>query len=696
MVVQIKKSNLNNGKPIIDLNVWLCDLTYTQQSIAADTIPMAIGCIATYVEDRFEFNQPVRLFKYPEKLCLALDEGPIPDIIGFSNYCWNSTLSLEFAKVIRKYSPKTVIVFGGPHYPIDSFEQEVFLTKRPEIDFYIPKEGEVAFADLVEELWQNNLNINKAKLKELKSVHCISENGSAQLPPFVNRLTSLDDIPSPYTTGKLDEFFDGRLMPLLQTNRGCPFTCTFCVEGVSYYSKVRKNTTNKVVNEIEYMGLKMSQVEGDITRNDLFIADSNFGMYPNDIDTCKAIRRGRDKYSWPEYINVATGKNRKERVIEAARILDGGLRLSGSVQSLDEGVLDKVKRKNISTEQLMDLGLEAKKAGVNSYSEIILGLPGDSKDAHFSTIRKIMDAGFNIILPWQLMILPGSQMGTEESIKEFGMVLRHRVLPRCFGHFSTLGEDIICAEIEEVCVANNTLSFEDYLECRRLNLFVAIFYNDGIFSSLLKLFRILEVSPFKWIQIMMETNLKSGLDTIISEFKQATTEELWNKRNELDEYTRDSKVIQKYIDGELGRNNLFYFRTLAITQQIEALSELARSATLTLLAEELKDSPFLIKFVDDALDFNTAKLSNIFIDNEVIPEVSLTYDIELFENEMDPTSVEKYNFGNDRAYKFMHTDEQKKSIKNYSKVFGSGNVGLARIMARVYVKKLYRSPVPIN
>ena len=498
------KNSLIKSKNTLDLNVWLCDLTYTQQSIAADTIPMAIGCVATFAESRFNFSQPIKLFKYPEKLCMELDKGPIPDIIGFSNYCWNTTLSLEFAKVIRKHSPKTVIIFGGPHYPIDAAEQETFLKQRPEIDFYVPKEGEVAFCDLINELWKNDLDVHLTKLNEIKSVHCIIDK-KAQLPAFAHRLTSLDDIPSPYTTGKLDEFFDGRLMPLLQTNRGCPFTCTFCVEGIDYYSKIRKNTTNKVVNEIEYMGLKMSQVESDVVRNDLFIADSNFGMYSNDIETCKAIKKGRDKYSWPEYINVATGKNRKERVIEAAKILDGALRLSGSVQSLDKGVLDKVKRKNISTDQLMDLGLEAKNSGVNSYSEIILGLPGDSKEAHFSTIMKIMNAGFNIILPWQLMILPGSELGSEKSVKEFGMVLRHRVLPRCFGHFSTLGENIVCAEIEEVCVENNTLSFEDYLECRRLNLFVAIFYNDAIFSSLLKLFRILGASPFKWVQIMMES-----------------------------------------------------------------------------------------------------------------------------------------------------------------------------------------------
>ena len=35
-------------------------------------------------------------------------------------------------------------------------------------------------------------------------------------------------IPSPYLSGRLDQFLDGKLMPVIQTNRGCPFSCTFC------------------------------------------------------------------------------------------------------------------------------------------------------------------------------------------------------------------------------------------------------------------------------------------------------------------------------------------------------------------------------------------------------------------------------------------------------------------------------------
>ena len=272
-----------------DSKIWLCDLTYTQQTVAADTMPMAIGCIAEYTEKQLALTTKIPLFKYPEDLIKELEVGPIPRVLGFSNYVWNLSLSSEIAKFVKVLVPQTVVVFGGPNYPTTDEERQNFLTEHPEIDFYVVGEGEAAFADLTEALLANNFYTEAVKQLALPSVHCLDATGKGIFPPKRDRMVELDEIPSPYTSGRLDKFFDGKLMPLLQTNRGCPFSCTFCVEGDSYYSKIRKYSTERVCADVEYIGNHMHAIRSTSSRNDLFIADSNFGMYPSDIETCLAL-----------------------------------------------------------------------------------------------------------------------------------------------------------------------------------------------------------------------------------------------------------------------------------------------------------------------------------------------------------------------------------------------------------------------
>ena len=79
------------------------------------------------------------------------------------------------------------------------------------------------------------------------------------------------------------------------------------------------------------------------------------------------------------------------------------------------------------------------------------------------------------MLMYQLMILPGTELGSKNTKKEYEMKTQFRVVPRCFGYYDILGEVISVAEIEEICTSTNTLSFDDYLECRTMNIIVNIF-----------------------------------------------------------------------------------------------------------------------------------------------------------------------------------------------------------------------------
>ena len=681
------------GHPASDLRIWLADLTYTQQTIAADVIPNAIGGICTYTEEQIALTHPIRMFKYPEKLIEGLNEGAIPDVIGFSNYVWNFTLSYRIAEVIKKVRPDTVIVFGGPNYPTMPAEQEDFLRRHPVIDFYIIKEGEAAFAGLTQALIETNGDVEAIKRRSMPSLHCIDSDDNAHLTKNLDRITDLTAIPSPYLNGRMDEFFDGRLLPIVQTNRGCPFACTFCVEGDIYYNKVRRNKRDKVAGELIYIGEKMKSLREQGGRNDLFIADSNFGMYREDLDTAHVLAHTRETYGWPEYINVATGKNQKERVLEASRIIDGALRLSGSVQSLDPGVLENIKRSNIDADGLKELGLKSGEVGANTYSEIILALPGDSLKAHKSTVQTVMNAGFTNIYLFQLMLLPGTEMATEESKTNYGMTTQYRVLPRCYGHYEVLGERVVAAEIEEICVSNSTLSFDDYVHARRLHLVVTIFYNDGIFGSLLKLLRHLEIPVYRWMEALLEDDVPESLKPLFDSFEKETREELWESRAELEQFVLQEGIVERFIDGDLGNNLLFVHKTLGITRYLEDLAEHAQQTFLKVLGEYGHDCAKIHQFVRDALVFHCARASNLFVRSAPAPTAVLHYDVNAFLNDDAGLNVDEIQLDSPTRYHFVLDESQKALIDRYLGIYGDSPVSIGRILSKVHVKKLFRHGV---
>ena len=85
-------------------------------------------------------------------------------------------------------------------------------------------------------------SFNKEKFLSEPIPDCVSHNidGKIQYAFANEQIKKLDEIPSPYTTGLMDKFFDGRLNPIIQTSRGCPFRCTFCADGTDMVNQVNK------------------------------------------------------------------------------------------------------------------------------------------------------------------------------------------------------------------------------------------------------------------------------------------------------------------------------------------------------------------------------------------------------------------------------------------------------------------------
>lgn len=673
------------------IKIWLVDPTYTQQQISSEAIPSPIGGIAVNTEALLNLESDIKIFKYPEKLIESLQINGFPDVIGFSNYIWNFQLSYSIATVIKEINPQTIIIMGGPNYPISSNEKELFLRKYSNVDFYVSGEGELAFPNLISILIKNNLEKKSLKF-DIPSIQFIDDDGKAHVSEPIERISDLSEIPSPYLLGKLDKFFDGKLQPTIQTTRGCPFACTFCVEGEQYYSKVSRTNLTKIDAELNYVGRKMNEVKKLGGRNDLWIVDSNFGMYSQDLDTCKIISQCQEKYGWPENIQCDTGKNNKARVLNAAKLVNGAIRLSGAVQSLDKQVLVNVKRSNISSDALMQMAVEAAEIDTSTKSDLILGLPGESIKTHFDSIKTIMDAGFNYLQTNQLMMLPGTELSDQITRNKFGMKTKFRVLPRCFGHYEIMNKKVIAAEVEEICVSNDSLTFEDYIQCRKMHLLTHIFYNDGLFSTALKFLKDLNISVFRLLEIMYSRNMPELLKELFNKFEEDTRNELWDDEEKLLQFIEKPGTIEKYISGDIGYNLLFVYKAIAMNKYIIELKNFVMDSMKEILKENNKNTEENLNFVSEILEFDLCCCSNIFHDKNKNPKRKFNFDIQHFQEIKNFTNITDIKLTEPREIEFLLNSDQENIIERSIKLYSDDDLGISRILTKVFFKKLLRSP----
>jgi radical SAM superfamily enzyme YgiQ (UPF0313 family) len=353
--------------------IFLADLRYDYSGVLAnDTFPLGVAYMKA-VMDRDLPEVQSRLFAYPGKLYDALREDP-PDVLMVSNYVWNEALSCQFARLAKRINPRILTVMGGPNIQIEPHRQIDWFQRHPELDVYALGEGDFLAAEIVKRLLDAGMSIEKLGDKGLPSSVYRAADGAILRDETWDRHKEIGEIPSPFLTGILDEFFDGRLTPMMETNRGCPFTCTFCSQGTGWYTKVHNFPVDRIRDEIFYIARKIVECSPEITA--LRLADSNYGMFERDIQISSFLGETQKLYRWPTFIDATTGKNRPDRIIKSMEQVSGAMMLYQSVQSLDDLVLRNVKRQTIKLEAYEALQVYMRGRGMRSNSDLILGLPG--------------------------------------------------------------------------------------------------------------------------------------------------------------------------------------------------------------------------------------------------------------------------------------------------------------------------------
>ena len=685
----IKESSLkNNTKP---LKIYLGDLTYDTVTISAESIPLNIGFVAAYCKKQFGENVELTLFKYIGDLEKAINENP-PDILALSNYVWNRNLSYEMFSMMSEIDSDTLLVWGGPNFPIDLPSQRKFMKKYSKIDVYVPVDGETGFANTVERALRSRSHseIRSTVLSEpIDGGVTRGENDEIKYTIPIIRIKTLDEIPSPYTTGLLDKFFDGKLTPMMQTNRGCPFHCTFCADGKDEVNRVTSFGLERVIDELNYI----TNHKHEKTHNMIF-SDLNFGMYPRDREISKHLAKLQTEHNYPDFIYISTGKNQKEKIIEAIKTLKDSMPLWMSVQSLDQNVLKNIRRDNISTDQMLALQPAIKDAGLQTRAEVILGLPGETHENHMKTLRDLVNARMDEIQVHTCMMLDGSEMGTPAERKKWDLHTKFRVLQRDFAKLSN-GKTVL--EFEEVSVSSPQMSFEEYVDMRILA-FVTYVTNRGtVYDPIIKFLREQNLDVFDYFCKIKDDiqNAPQTVQNIFQRFKDSTINELWDSPEEIIEnYQKDSEY-QKLLDGKEGINVMYnYLAEVTAESMDDWAGYILEIAYDFINASEKKDIAWKAKFQDVSNFCRGTAHNTLGTDRmQTNPSFEFKYDVMKWLEETHDTNLDNFLLKYPYRISFELTENPFKSVQDTLNAYGDTMVGKSKALRMISSTNLWRHPV---
>jgi len=663
----------------LPLKIYMGDLTHDTILLVSDTIPINIGFIASFAKKIFGDQITMTLFKYPQTIIDAIIKDP-PDILALSNYSWNSNLSEQICKIAKKIKPDIITVQGGANFPHKETEQLKFLSNRPNTDAHIELEAELSFCNLIE----NVLGKSGNKIFEFPIDGCVfipPETRGSSKPELIkglqpNRIRDLDDIPSPYLNGILDSFFDGRLTPFLETNRGCPFRCTFCHTGNDFFQKINKFSMERIKEEISYIASRVSN-PGIVN---LHIADTNFGMYERDREVTEALRKAHDQFGWPMQIMATTGKNNKARVIDITSVLGSMFSVNMSVQSMDETVLKNIKRSNIKLEDYMDVNKHLRNEGRSTKGELILPLPGETKESFTKGLMSIIDGGVSGIGIYTLMMLHGTEFQNPEYINEYKIKGKFRIVPLNFGQYG--GGDIVL-DYEEAAVETKDMSFQEYLDLRRLALLVETLHNGRPFEEF---FRYMIDNGISRSQFLLEiynniSNAPEDIKQISDDFTSETKGELWDSESELIKHYNVSENYEKLLQGKVGGNLIYKYKSnnlvYAHKSWIKFLSLMCKNMVKSIASnKEINTiSQFCNNRLNGLLD-KTADTSPIFMQTN--------YNVVAWFKSDESNKLSDFSIdGSPIVYKFYYSQDQLKVRSDQFKRYGTDINALSKIVTRV-------------
>ena len=429
-------------------------------------LPYAAGALVAYAKNNQEINSYFnfeKIYFIREQTQSLAEKLKTSCVVGFSSYIWNFEFNKVLAEKVKQKNPDCIIIFGGHNINPDGS----LLNECPFIDFLIHGEGEEIFSKLLLALAKG---INIQKIPNIS----YREDGMPKNTPLIP--VSGSDYPSPYLSGCFDdilnEYPDMDFQAIVETSRGCPYCCTYCDWG-NLNSKVKKFPLNKIYAELDWFSENKIKF--------LMGADANFGIFERDEKIVDKMVELHHISGFPENFQTSYAKLSNERIFRMTKKLhksgmDKGVTIS--YQTLSNTALVNVKRDNIAVETFSDLLKKYNRDEIATYTELIIGLPGETFESFIQGIDIILNAGqHNSIYFHNCEWLPCSEMEKESYVEKFK--IRTSLIPLNQPHREQLENDEV-KEFSKIVTSTYTMSPEEWIEMNLYSVVVQCFHFYGL------------------------------------------------------------------------------------------------------------------------------------------------------------------------------------------------------------------------
>ncbi len=396
---------------------------------------LAIRYLKAYAEP--DFNIQIKEYTIKDPILNIVTDlyQQKPKVIGFSCYIWNIEETIKVVNLLKKVDPSLIIVLGGPEVTYDTRE---WMEKVPEVDFIVMGEGEQTFKQLLTEI-QNNHNFKKVPGIALR------ENQQIVITPQMNKL-DLKELPSPYRFPE-DIANLGKRVTYIETSRGCPFSCQFCLSsievGVRYFDR------EKIKEDIRYLmangakTIKFVDRTFNISRSYAmemfrFLIDEHLPGTVFQFEITADIMR-------PEVIEFLNQEAPK-----------GLFRFEIGVQSTNDSTNELVMRKQNFSKLTRTVSMVKAGRKIDQHLDLIAGLPEED----YASFRKTFNDVFEL-RPEEL------QLGFLKMLRGTGVRLRaddHKYIYMDHSPYEIL--------------SNNVLSFDDIVRIKQVEDVLEKYWND--------------------------------------------------------------------------------------------------------------------------------------------------------------------------------------------------------------------------